>query len=115
MRETGRSLTPITAGTPIARARIATCDELEPVAETMPTRRSFGTSASWTVGSRCPLLASSMRLAQLKEIVEGTSGEETVTCVVQVAGKVRDRIEDAIPVSSGSEEIEIIVTVNRAR
>ena len=45
-RATGRSVTPITAGTPIARAKIATCEDDEPLAETMPASRSFGTSAS---------------------------------------------------------------------
>src|SRR3569832_1989404 len=45
MRPAGRSPAPTTAGTPIARARIATCDAREPLADTTPTKRSRGTSA----------------------------------------------------------------------
>ena len=45
MRLTGISDTPITAGMPMARARMAACEELEPLAETTAASRSGGTSA----------------------------------------------------------------------
>src|SRR3569623_307952 len=46
MRPTGRSPAPTTAGTPMARARMARCEDREPRADTTPTKRSRGTSAS---------------------------------------------------------------------